>query len=100
MSTHYDEEGKFFTDVVSKDPIPVIIQTKSHRIEGIVHVRLDDRIKDELDRDISFIAVTDASIFNLDGALEHKTSFIIINRSQIIWLTPKQNLENQDEVEK
>jgi hypothetical protein len=48
MSTHYDEKGKFFTDIISKKDVPVTIQTLHNSIEGIVHIRRGERLKDEL----------------------------------------------------
>jgi hypothetical protein len=88
MTTHYDQKGKFFTEVVSKDEVPVNIQTIHHRIEGNIHVRIEDRLKDEMDRDNKFIAVTDATLYDLEGKETEKTDFIIVNRNQIVWITP------------
>ena len=51
MSIEYDEKGKIFTDVVSKTAIHATIQTTTHLLQGYIHVRRDQRIKDELDRD-------------------------------------------------
>ena len=90
MTIHYDEKGKFFTNVVSKEKIPVIIQTTTNKVEGNIHVRLDDRIKDELDSDEPFIAVTEAVIFNLDGSEQFRTELSLVNRDQIIWVIPKE----------
>ena len=50
MSIHYDEKGKFFTSVISKEPIFVEIQTITHRIEGNIYKRPDDRVKEAVNR--------------------------------------------------
>jgi len=47
-----DEKGKIFTEVVTKLPVPIMMQTTTHRVLGNIHVRPDQRLKDELDRGI------------------------------------------------
>lgn len=88
MSTHYDEKGKFFTDIISKKAIPVTIQTVSNRIEGVVHVRRGERLKDELNSSEQFMAVTDAVIFNHEDAELYRTNFLAVHRNNIIWIFP------------
>ena len=96
MTTHYDEKGKFFTDVISKERVPVIIQTATNRIHGIMHVRHESRLKDELNNDDSFMALTDATIYDLGGKeQQYQRGFLAVNRASIIWLV----LEADDEVE-
>jgi hypothetical protein len=65
-------------------------------MRGYIHVRRDQRIKDELDLDDRFIAVTDVSILGEDGQVLYQAPFLAINRAQIIWVLPeqKQNGEN------
>lgn len=87
-SIHYNEKGKFFTDVISKEAVLAWIQTSTHMIKGYVHVRSGERVKDELDRDEPFLAVTDAVVINVLGEEIHSCDFISINRRQIIWLIP------------
>lgn len=91
MATNFDEKGKFFTAVVSKKPVSVIIQTTLNRIEGKIFVRPDERIKDEMDRPDPFLAVTEARIYALDGIPITKAPFIAVNRAQIIWVFPVEN---------
>jgi hypothetical protein len=88
MSVEFNEKGKYFTDIISKVAVPSIIQTTLHRIEGSIHVRLEGRVKDELDRIEPFLAVTNAKIFSADGALLHEADFITVARSQIVWIVP------------
>jgi hypothetical protein len=45
-----DEKGKIFTEVVTKLPVVVMIQTVIHRLHGNIHIRPDERLKAELDR--------------------------------------------------
>ena len=92
MVTHYDEKGKFFTPVISKKPVMVIIQTVNHRVTGTMHIRPDDRINDELDRDEVFLAVTDATILDTEGKEIATSRFLSINRRQIVWVLPVEEL--------
>ena len=96
MTTQYDEKGKIFTQVVAKRPVPVIIQTLQNTIRGSVHVRPDERVKDELntvtERD-RFLAVTDAVICNnLNEEELYRTNFLVVNVDQIVWILPEEEL--------
>jgi len=95
MSLEFNDKGKYFTDIISKVAVPAIIQTVSQRIEGLVHVRPDQRVKDELDRNEFFLAVTNAKIFNPDGTVAYESDFITVSRSQIVWVIP--SLSNPDD---
>ena len=88
MSIRYDDKGKFFTDVISKDQVPSIIQTLISRIHGNLHVRIDERVKDELNRDEQFLAITDAIVYNMQGEKVSEAEFMLINRDHIIWTVP------------
>lgn len=88
MSIRYDEKGKFFTDVITKDAVASNIQTLVTRIEGNLHVRINERVKDELNRGEQFLAVTDATIFNLQGQKLYDAEFMLINRDHVIWIVP------------
>lgn len=93
MTFEYDDKGKFFTDVISKIPVAAIVQTTSHRIEGSIHIRRDERIKDELEKTGTFLALTDASVYDQTNNLLYKTKFIAIQREQIVWVLPKEDKE-------
>lgn len=93
MTFEFDEKGKIFTDVVSKVAIPAIVQTTQHLIRGNIHVRHDERLKDELDRDELFLAITDASVIGTDGQTLHRTRFLAVRRAQIVWVMPAQETE-------
>ena len=92
MPIQYDEKGKFFTDVITKLPQVVTIQTTLHLIHGEVYVRPEDRLKDELNHSDRFIAVTNASIFSLNGELLYRCNFLNINSDQIVWILPDKEL--------
>ncbi len=91
MSIEFDEKGKFYTNVVTKISIPATIQTTSQLVRGEVHVRKGERLKDELDRDELFLALTNAAIIGADGQVQFEAPFLAIKRSQIVWVLPMQN---------
>jgi len=41
MTIHFDDKGKFYTEVISKKPIRSTIQTITHRLEGNIYVKSD-----------------------------------------------------------
>ena len=88
MSIEYDEKGKFFTDIVPKIAVHAAVQTTSQLIRGKVHVREGERLKDELDRDEPFLAMTEASIIGPDGQVQFDAPFLAVQRSQIVWVLP------------
>ncbi|PWH19019.1 MAG: hypothetical protein DDG59_04405 [Anaerolineae bacterium] len=89
MSTRYDEKGKFFTDRVTKEQIPVMIQTIFGRIEGFFYVMAGARLKDEINNAEQFIAITNAKIYDLNGECEVLCEFLSLNRDHIVWLAPQ-----------
>jgi hypothetical protein len=89
MTIEFDEKGKFFTDVVPKITIPAAVQTTNQLIRGKVHIREGERLKDELDHDDIFLAMTDAVILGAEGQVLFQTPFLAIKRSQIIWVMPE-----------
>jgi hypothetical protein len=90
MTIEFDEKGKFFTDIVSKVAVRTTIQTTSQLVNGNIHVRQGERLKNELDRDELFLAVTDASILGPDGQVIFSTPFLAVQRSQIVWVMADQ----------
>jgi len=97
MKASFDEKGKIFTEVVKKRPVNVHIQTSKHLIRGKFHVRLNERIKDELDRPDTFVAVTDAEIYDLKGGLLYSCSFLTVNRLDIVWLFQDDDVKSEGE---
>lgn len=88
MTIEFDEKGKFFTDVVPKIPVQAVVQTAGQLVRGKVHVREGERLKDELDRDELFLAMTDASVIGPNGEVQFQAPFLAVRRSQIIWVLP------------
>jgi hypothetical protein len=96
MTIEYDEKGKFYTDIVKKLPVPVVIQTTAHLIRGSVHVRDGERLKNELERNEMFLAVTSASIYETGDKVLYTVPFMAVQRAQIIWIMPVDEEEQKD----
>ncbi len=90
MTIQYDEKGKFYTDIVPKIAVDTVVQTTGQLVRGKVHVREGERLKDELDRDELFLAMTDASVVGVDGQVQFQAPFLAVRRSQIVWVLPDQ----------
>jgi len=88
MTIEFDDNGKFYTDIISKTPIPAMIQTVTHRIHGNIHVSPEKRLKDELDLPEKFLAITDVVIYLPDGQVLSQSKFIAVQRDKIIWVLP------------
>lgn len=88
MTIEYDEKGKFYTDIVTKISIPSVMQTTTHLIRGQVYVRQGERLKDQLENDESFTAVTDAKVYDEDGNVIFSGPFLAVRRDQIVWIMP------------
>ena len=81
MTFEYDEKGKIFTDIVSKVSIPARVQRTTHLIHGHLHVRRDQRIKDELDLNENFLAMTDVTVMGPDGQTLFQAPFLAVGVS-------------------
>jgi hypothetical protein len=88
MTIEYDEKGKFYTDVVKKMPVPVTIQTATHLMHGLIHVRDGERLKNELERNEMFLAVTNAVIYGSEDKILYTVPFLAVQRAQIVWIMP------------
>lgn len=96
MTIEYDEKGKFYTDVVKKLPISAVIQTTTHLVRGLIHVRHGERLKNELERDEEFLAVTHATIYGADDQVLFTSPFLALQRAQIVWLMPVDEESQED----
>ncbi len=93
MTIQFNDKGKFFTDVITKDPTEVILQTRTHRIKGTVFVTRGDRLIDELNGTDQFIAVTDAVVSTDQGEQLYKCEFLTVNIDHIVWLLPNDEIK-------
>ncbi len=91
MNYEYDNKGKIFTDVISKDLVDVLVQTTKHLIRGTIHIRQDKRLQDELDSGRHIIALTEASILDPEGKTLYQSDFIALQREQIVWVISEED---------
>ncbi|MBE7436412.1 MAG: hypothetical protein HS100_21025 [Anaerolineales bacterium] len=96
MTIEYDEKGKYFTNVIHKIPIPSVIQTTSNLVRGFVHVRQNERYKDELENGEQFLAVTDAKVTDPAGNTIFSSSFLAVQKNQIVWIMPLSEEHTRD----
>jgi hypothetical protein len=94
MGVHYNKKGKYFTDIVTKDNIEVVVGTQEYRIHGQVYLRQDERLIDELNKCEQFIAVTDAQVLDKQGEIQYQTEFMVINRKHILWMIPQKDIQS------
>jgi hypothetical protein len=92
MVTQYDDKGKIFTQVISKRPVTVVVQTSQQRIQGTMHVRLSERTIDELNQSPKFLALTDGEVFDAAGNALYTFSFMSVNIDQVVWVIPADDL--------
>lgn len=88
MTIQVDEKGKLYTDVVRTVAVRATLQTVGHLMQGNIHVRTGDRLKDELDRPGQFLAVTEVEVVAADGRVLFHAPFMAVNRAQIVWVMP------------
>jgi hypothetical protein len=86
MNIAFDEKGKIYTDVIKKNVVRAKIQTTTHLIIGELHIRQNCRMKDELDIQETFLAVTNATLYSADGQELFSTAFLAVQRAQIVWV--------------
>ncbi|MBL8097776.1 MAG: hypothetical protein JNK81_01265 [Anaerolineales bacterium] len=91
MSIEYDEKGKFYTNVISKIAVSSILQTTTHLIRGMVHVRQGERLKDELENDENYVAVTNANVYDSNGNVAYSSPFMAVHKTQIVWIMPAED---------
>lgn len=100
MFSNFEEKGKIYTQVISKEPIQVWIQTTTHRIYGKIHIRPEDRVKDELDRAAAFLAVTDATVYDpTSSQILMQTKFLAVSVGNIVWVIPDVDMTTATEGE-
>lgn len=89
MYERVDEKGKVFTPRIRTASVEVDIITLQGVVHGFVHVKPDQRIKDELNnKNEGFLAVTNASLRSHVDAQPREVDFIAVNKSHIVTVVP------------
>ncbi len=92
----YDDKGKIFTQVIPKQPIQVIVETTHDLIHGTLYARHDARLKDEFNSVAErFVAVTEATVYDLQKIEKYRASFLLLNIEHIVWIIPQDELTEQ-----
>jgi hypothetical protein len=101
METNITDKGKIFTNVITKKPVPVTIQTKTQLIHGELYVRIGERLKDEINSAEQFLAVTNAVVFDHlnEEKEQYRCHFLLVNIEQIIWLIPDDEIDHREDDE-
>jgi hypothetical protein len=98
MDFRVDAKGKYFTTHVSKQSIAVIARVQDSIVHGTVHLSPDNRLKDELNGSETFLAVTNAEVWEVNGARPlYTTEVLIVNKDQITWIFPRETAQPEPE---
>ena len=84
-----DEKGKYFTARVTKHGVSIVAATRDGIVRGILHLAQDNRLKDELNNDERFVAITQAEVWDAAQVKQLSSSpVLILNKEHIIWVVP------------
>lgn len=85
-----DEKGKVFTSHVSKRSVRIVAGTLTNIFHGLVHLMMENRLKDEMNNGERFIAITSVQVYSLDEKKELYTApLIVLNKEQVVWMMPQ-----------
>lgn len=87
-----DAKGKYYTKRVSTDELAVVVRTKHGTIHGFIHIHPNNRLSDEVEREGTFLPLTDVHVEAADGT-SFKTEFLALNKDAAIWITPAEAME-------
>lgn len=80
-----------FSSLVEKEKHPVSVDCISHLLHGDIHISSEEnRVKDAINNPgEQFIAITDVEIVDKeDGELDYKSPVLIVNKGNIVWVSP------------
>jgi hypothetical protein len=98
MDYRVDEKGKYYTTRVTKRTVQVVIATATHIVRGTMYVMPDSRLKDDLNSNEHFIAVTDAEVFDASGNTRlYHNDVLMLNKDQIVWMLPQEEKQSGGE---
>jgi hypothetical protein len=97
MAAQIESQETFSSQYIAKKPTSATIQTTNHRLHGDIHVGLGKRLKDELDGGLQFLPVTNVMIYDESGNVLYRTHFLLINRDQLVWILPDEDLIQDDD---
>lgn len=87
MDYRIDEKGKVFTPRMSKRTLPVTACIKNHIVQGTLHLKPDNRLKDEMNEAERFIALTNVQVMDAQGInVLYETGALIVNKDDVAWI--------------
>jgi hypothetical protein len=90
MSYRIDEKGKVFTTRVTKQSAAITARMGESIIYGMIHIAPDNRLKDELNNQEKFIAITQAQVWSVGGERPlYETDVLIVNKDHLDWIFPR-----------
>ncbi len=91
MDFRIDQKGKIYTQRITKEELPATLATTTHIIRGVLYVRPDWRLKDEMNNDEQFIAVTDAEVYDISGQTRlYSSPLMVVNKGLLAWIIPQE----------
>jgi hypothetical protein len=75
-------------EAVAKNMKPVYVQTPTGLLHGHMHLHPGKRVTDEMNHGDPFFALTNATIYGLDGQVIDQSPFMAINKSNVVWIRP------------
>ena len=91
MDYRVDDKGKFFTAHVTKLRLPITTCIGNWIVEGTVHLKSDNRLKDELNDGETFIAITQARVREIGSDKPvYESEVLIVHKNQIVWVFPRE----------
>lgn len=79
---------------IEKEKVAVIIITTSYRLEGEMHVVPGGRLLDEINRERTFIPLTNATLYDPGSGQPIDTlDFIAINKELVLMIAPADDPE-------
>lgn len=91
MDHRVDDKGKFFPMRVATLRLPITACIGEWIIEGTVHLKGNNRLKDELNDDESFIAITQVRVRDRrDAKPAYESEVLIVHKHQIVWIFPRE----------
>ncbi len=86
-----------YSEKIDKTAVAAVIRTKQDIIIGYLHVRPIVRIIDELLNAKKFLAVTNATVYDIHGKVLFRTNFLAINRDDVTYIIPRHEMPGYEE---
>jgi hypothetical protein len=78
-------------DAVAKHMKPVYVQTTTGLLHGHMHIHQGKRVSDEMNHGDAFFALTEATIYDLDGNVIDQAPFVAVGKANVVWIRPDED---------